>query len=943
MSQTSWYPPSVVTLQSVHTELSAPGRKESDELHPPDDGAAVIPPNPEGKRYSMRQIFQVWYDHQDEMVGSAAKTSKGREPFRAAKPAPIYHLALQHEVQAAAAADKSDAPASPLASSLASLAPMALLALDDHKTKPPPNLPPPTSLSAANDANELIQPAELQWVYLDPSGSEQGPFSGEVMQDWLSEGYLTVDLRIRRQDEPRYYTLSDLCERLQNFTHPFKVALPPVSERSDVDGNGSGNRNTGGNGNTGGGNENSGSGSAVSGNVTGGGSTVSGSTVSGASGVSASNGNPAPNSVPGAGNGAFSFSPLYSQLLPKGGLGAANVRPSSSQLFDFMSPDYLRTQQQFQAPYQAPFMDGGQNMPFGQLNMLSLLHQPMPPQLSRSSSGWGVEGLGNGLGGGVGVSPGIPGGVSSGMASGLSSQSLANQGIGNAGISAGMGSGMGSGMSSGMASGLPSGPLNVSGNMSMGMAQPIPGMMPQPMGQTPMSPWLSGVQSILRVSSPFAAPLLEQPHDMLDMHSSMVTGILGEGLGPRESAVGNADANEKKDGLEKAEVLEKKESLERTEKLEKSGKSEAFEKPKKSEKSEKSEKSAVSANSANHSVSSAAVSAAPVPVSAPVSTSTVPGSSAPHPDALSEYSKSPSDEKLHRLVEASQPVLAPWAASSVPNTPGPSFKEIQQLETERLQKEKQIKAELLQEQALLSSAAQKLDDRPEKLTFNWANTQQPVVAQKTLAEIQKEEADARARATRAAAASGGAAAAGSASRPSLASSLASTTPKDDFAWTTVASKKPAAKKGTVAASLSSPASTSLSPQMLRAASSAMSASSSLNSNALKEDFMVWARSAMTNLYPSVSKDDLLEVFATLPLHGDSAQLIAETVYSLSATMDGRRFAQEFMKRRTQVEKLLGGLVGLWSAAIAASADKIPAVDDEGWSTSVKLKKKGRKG
>ena len=106
--------------------------------------------------------------------------------------------------------------------------------------------------------------------------------------------------------------------------------------------------------------------------------------------------------------------------------------------------------------------------------------------------------------------------------------------------------------------------------------------------------------------------------------------------------------------------------------------------------------------------------------------------------------------------------------------------------------------------------------------------------------------------------------------------------------------------------------------------------------------MVWARSAITNLYPSVSKDDLLEVFTTLPAHSDSVQLIAETIYSSSATMDGRRFAQEFMKKRQQVEKEVGNDGQSWSLAIASSANKIPTVDDDGWSTSVKSKKKGKR-
>ncbi|RKP28686.1 hypothetical protein METBISCDRAFT_28891, partial [Metschnikowia bicuspidata] len=89
-------------------------------------------------------------------------------------------------------------------------------------------------------------------------------------------------------------------------------------------------------------------------------------------------------------------------------------------------------------------------------------------------------------------------------------------------------------------------------------------------------------------------------------------------------------------------------------------------------------------------------------------------------------------------------------------------------------------------------------------------------------------------------------------------------------------------------------------------------------------------------------DDLLEVFTTLPIPGDSQQLISETIYSSSATMDGRRFAQEFMKKRQQVERQIGAnMIGSWSGAIASSADKTPVVNDDGWSTSVKSKKKGK--
>ena len=84
------------------------------------------------------------------------------------------------------------------------------------------------------------------------------------------------------------------------------------------------------------------------------------------------------------------------------------------------------------------------------------------------------------------------------------------------------------------------------------------------------------------------------------------------------------------------------------------------------------------------------------------------------------------------------------------------------------------------------------------------------------------------------------------------------------------------------------------PQLLRSVSANKQTVSAVNAQAIREDFLVWARSSMTSLYPTVSKDDLLEIFITLPPNSaDSSSLIAETIYSSSATMDGRRFAQEF--------------------------------------------------
>lgn len=847
LTQANWYVNSPINHDSIRTNSARP-RKESNLSDPDSSNQSsdsfasdsfassfpTIPANKNSKRYSMRSVFQAWYDNEATLTAGKKTPQKTGEPYKVAKPAPIYHLELQHAMEEAEQHDE------PLDAGVKTLS----ISESQRATAPPPNLPvpPKQQIPTADGPAKLIEPSKLLWLYLDPSGNEQGPFSGEVMQDWLTEGYLSFDLRIRRSTEPNFQTLNEFCGKVRNFTHPFLVPLPEIEtdhHLSSASPNGAIN-----------------SGTAFEAlNLSHISSQLSENGNGNGSGL-ASNGGFQPNTATANGSLSAFNTPLYSQLLPNGGLGANNMRmPSSNHLFDFMgNNDYsLMNQQQFPPSNQFGIdpsigQNIGQNIGtgFGQLNMLSLLHQqiqPTQPLMSRTNSGWGVD------------------------------------------------------------SNLTGNALSVNAN-PLGMSQP-----------NPISPWLSGVQSISRVSSPFVPPTAltnetkAEDHVLQDLHKSMVTGILSD------------DDHAKQDFVTEPELSRAKEP-------------EIVEAPKRAE---------VVSEAVEQ------VQLAPEPIEGVV----IPKKEVVVEEHPAEPLQSAKVEKV-TSEESTKPKLAPWAASA---SSGPSaqpeltLKQIQQLEAERMEKERQLRAEMRQEQAQAQALAeaqaalattQKQDDKsPETVTFNWASAKvtQPAVAQKTLAEIQREEAEARAKVLKASAAAGT-----SISKPSLASSLATAVPKEDFsAWTTVASKKMAPKKASVQTTISSPSNASLSPQMLRAASSNSVIGNSVNNNALKEDFLVWARSAMTNLYPSVSKDDLLEIFTTLPVLGDSAQLISETIYSSSATMDGRRFAQEFLKRRQQVEKKLGpGDNGSWSAAISASADKVPAVDDDGWSTSVKSKKKGKK-
>lgn len=824
-----------------------------------------IPQNKGSKRYSIEEVFNVWYEVKDQVLNQNP-ASKSHENYKHSVPKEIYHLSLQNQAQGgfliqpiAVDSPQKDHHRLQGQSHTSELQQGQNVSLEDQmaqmslgkKSAPPPNLAPPDRPQAA-DPN-LVLPENIFWLYLDPSGNEQGPFSGTVMQEWLTDGYLDFELRIRRAEEQNFYTLKQFCEGVNNFVLPFKVPLPDL-KASQVPPNFQASREP----------------------------HLHEEPIN----------SQAPNGNTQQGQSAFnSGTNLYSSLLPNSGtlsLGAASMRMgASNNLFDFMgSRDYLLMNQlnQFsnsQFGIDPVGMNLGQNLgpnlgsnlgqnlgnlgqnltgSFGQLHMPSLLQQQLSqqqqPSLSRNNSGWGLN-SGSGL-----------------MAAGPQTPSAVNTNL----------SGLGN--------------------------------------QGPSSPWISGMQSISRVSSPFVpsssltgsasaeesdiGKITNEDPVLHDIHSSMVTGILNDDDHRRPSL------DEQPQPAKQAEPVPEDPTMPG-----------AFvDVPEEKETTEESE--AQAARDFKESVEKSIRESNPEPkVQAPA-------------------------EKItkNEAKAETQPALAPWAKNSGANTeppkPAMTLKEIQALEAARLREEQQLKAEKRQQIALANAiASSKEEVVAEKPTFNWASKpSQPVVGKKSLAEIQREEAEA-------AKSKAAAAKVATAPKASLASSLAASAPKEEKSWTTVVGKKatptqkPVSTPASYAASVGG--SNTISPQMLRAASSTNTNSSSINGNAVREDFLIWARSAMTNLYPSVSKNDLLEIFTTLPLHPDSSQLISETIYSSSATMDGRRFAQEFMKRRLAVEKQVGaGNSDLWSSAIALSADKVPIVDDEGWSTSGKNKKKGRK-
>lgn len=834
----------------------------------------TIPANKDGKRYTMNEVFQVWYDNKDQILNNSVPVGAD-EPYKLSKPEPIYHLDLQSNLtksgdfqlettkevtdsldkltigadsEVDTATQVSTATGGPSATTgtgtISSIqqAPPGMSQL--HKDFP----------SVDSKFRPLVTSDKIEWHYIDPSGNEQGPFNGDMMQEWLAGGYLNLELKIRRKEEASFKTLRDLCESLQNYVTPFKVPLPDLTTPN---------------------------GDASGGNATDNG--VRTTTTGGGSQFFSDNllGNTFPN--------------FQSNLLSSLG-GMPQNNSSQTNLFanDFMKLDPFANPLQSINPGGSSGFSGSNfgidtfnqhttaasnmdafNQSLGFPSMPTLLqqqiHQQQQPSLSRVNSGWGVDTASSILH--SGSSPQTPIGGHSVLNNPISQPAPMSPWLPEAVT---------------QSHSRVSSPFTSSVNLIGGDTDPLASVQPETnIAKSNPTGSVGGVSENRSTTNTKPSP---QSEDLVldDIHNSVVTDILNDDE-PKTT-------NNQHDQATLVPIVHDKSTL-------------AQPTPSESRQSISNESTAKVLET--------------------------------------EQEPEPEQVKTVELKPSTPQVLAPWAAAKADSKkPALTLKEIQRLEAEKLNEQKRIEAQIKSEQAAKAWAnaaaaekAIKAEKTPVALPSTWGSASNVPVT-KTLAEIQKEEAE-RAKAKQAAA---------KVNSPSttFAHAISNSVPRDDGpAWTTVSSKKqtsaPVVKKAATTTTIPTSVSKTT-PQLLRSVSANKQNVSAVNAQAIREDFLVWARSSMTSLYPTVSKDDLLEIFITLPPNSaDSSSLIAETIYSSSATMDGRRFAQEFLKRRQKVDQQIGGGDHVsWSAAIISSADKVQTVDEDGWSTSLKSKKKNGK-
>ncbi|KAL4941262.1 hypothetical protein BDV06DRAFT_194856 [Aspergillus oleicola] len=364
-------------------------------------------------------------------------------------------------------------------------------------------------------------------------------------------------------------------------------------------------------------------------------------------------------------------------------------------------------------------------------------------------------------------------------------------------------------------------------------------------------------------------------------------------------------------------------------------------------------------------------SAMPQPFPPPPSASPLPAPAAQrNRQNVAESLAANSRSQTQTPVEAPATSIAPWAkeASEVPKSKGPSLKEIQEAEARSAAQREEVaaaarRAQLLAEQERLSQAqAQQAPGLPS--SANWASAGSPATptstgsvwgntkgaatttttaAKKTLAQIQKEEEARKQRQAATAAAAAAQTIASTSPAPSSAgkryADLASKAPAaspvsaGSGAWTTVgasgkAKAPPAAPTGPRSTSGPVPiASSPVRPKPVTTATAAPRAlpvSTPSNPSRAMEEFNKWAKLTLgKGLNSNINVDDFVQQLQMLPAE---AEIISDSVYANSQTLDGRRFADEFIRRRKLADK---GIVE--SVSTSALAEK----NGGGWSEVAK--------
>lgn len=98
----------------------------------------------------------------------------------------------------------------------------------DANHQPGQNLSQSTGSASSNQMpaaqqRQMVMPDRMRWIYRDPQGNTQGPWSGLEMHDWFKAGFFTAELQVKKLEDTEYEPLAQLVRRIGNSREPFLV------------------------------------------------------------------------------------------------------------------------------------------------------------------------------------------------------------------------------------------------------------------------------------------------------------------------------------------------------------------------------------------------------------------------------------------------------------------------------------------------------------------------------------------------------------------------------------------------------------------------------------------------------------------------------------------------------------------------------------------------
>lgn len=75
----------------------------------------------------------------------------------------------------------------------------------------------------AAQQRQMVMPDRMRWIYRDPQGNTQGPWSGLEMHDWFKAGFFTAELQVKKLEDTEFEPLAQLVRRIGNSREPFLV------------------------------------------------------------------------------------------------------------------------------------------------------------------------------------------------------------------------------------------------------------------------------------------------------------------------------------------------------------------------------------------------------------------------------------------------------------------------------------------------------------------------------------------------------------------------------------------------------------------------------------------------------------------------------------------------------------------------------------------------